>query len=672
MIDICSYLAGQWVPPNNTAKPVLSAVTGDAIARAGNSHALLPEALDLARTTAAPSLRSMTFHQRAAIIKAVATHLNQHKDELYALSLHAGSTLADAKVDIDGGITTMFVFASKAKRELPEARVLPDGALEQLSRHGSFVGQHVFTPRQGVAVQINAFNFPVWGMLEKLAPALLAGVPSIVKPATVTSYVAAHCFRLMIDSGLLPEHSCQLLIGHSELAPLLGNQDSVSFTGSAKTANLLRNNAGFTKNGVRFNAEQDSINAAVLGPDAQADTPEFDLLIKEVTHEITSKAGQKCTAIRRVLVPRAMLPIVSDALLAQFAAIKTGNPADNSTTMGPLVSKTQQQTVLQTIEQLQQQATLLTTNDTQATLMRDYADGAFVAPSLLRCGDPFNATIVHSVEAFGPVSTLMPYDNIEEACSLLNLGGGSLVASVFTKDAAVVKNVVESSGAFHGRIYFNNEHSMVEATGHGSPLPHMIHAGPGRAGGGEELGGIRAVKFHMQRTAIQGHPNIIAAALGNYVPNSQQTTLDAHPFTLRFGELTPGDTLNTASRTITLDDIEQFAHFTGDTFYAHMDDAAAAANPFFPGRVAHGYLLLSFAAGLFVQPDPGPVLANTGLSDLVFSKPVVPGDSIKVALTVKTKKARNPEYGEVFWHVQISNQDDDLVATYTLHTMNAI
>ena len=672
MIEVSSYLAGQWVDPDSNAKPIHSAVTGEPVARAGNAQTRLSDALECARTKAAPALREMTFHQRATAIKTLATYLNEHKEALYRLSLHAGSTLRDAKVDIDGGIGTLFGFASKAKRELPDACVLAEGEVEQLSRNGSFVGQHVLTPRQGIAVQINAFNFPVWGMLEKLAPAILAGVPSLVKPATVTSYITEHCMRLIIESGALPLHTCQLLIGQCEFAPLLTSQDSISFTGSARTAISLRSHPIIAERGIRFNAEQDSLNAAVLGPDANAGSTEFDLLIKEIAHEITSKAGQKCTAIRRVLVPEALMDTVSDALNAKIAAIKVGDPADSDTDMGPLVSKTQQQDVLQTVEQLTQHTTMISDPGAQQKLGDSYANGAFVAPCLLACNNPFDATLVHQLEAFGPVATLMPYKTISDACALLNLGDGSLVASVFTQDKQVIKQVVTHSGAFHGRLYFNNAHSMNEATGHGAPLPHMVHSGPGRAGDGEELGGMRAVKFHMQRTAIQGHPDIVSAATGVFVPGSEQTALDSHPFTLRFGELITGNTLYTGSRTITLDDIEHFAHFTGDTFYAHMDEAAAKANPFFPGRVAHGYLLLSFAAGLFVQPDPGPVLANTGLSDLVFSKPVVPGDAINVALTVKSKKQRNPEYGEVLWHVEINNQDDERVASYTLHTMNAI
>jgi len=606
------------------------------------------------------------------LIKQLASYLNEHRDELYALSTHSGATLSDAKIDIDGGIGTLFVFASKAKRELPNARVLCEGDVEQLSRHGTFIGQHVLTPRHGVAVQINAFNFPVWGMLEKFAPAFIAGVPSIVKPATVTSYITECCFRMLLESGLLPEHSAQLLIGQSDFASLLNNQDSLSFTGSADTAILLRSNSALIKNGVRFNAEQDSINTAMLGPDIKAGSDDFNLLLKEVTHEISSKAGQKCTAIRRVLVPAHLLHDVSDALAAKFAKIKVGDPGDDDSTMGALVSQSQKQSVLQTIRALSSEATAINDDAAQSAIDAEFPQGAFIAPRLLRCDKPTDAKVIHELEAFGPVATLMPYQDTEQACALMNRGQGSLVASVITQDKDVISSVVEKSGAYHGRLYFNNQHSMKEATGHGSPLPHMVHAGPGRAGDGEELGGVRAVKFHMQRTAIQGHPDVIAAASHTYVPGAKQTELSAHPFTLRFGELNPGDTLNTTSRIITLEDIEQFAYFTGDTFYAHMDDEAAAANPFFPGRVAHGYLLLSFAAGLFVQPDPGPVLANTGLSDLVFRKPVSPGDAIKVALTVKTKKQRNPEYGEVFWHVAINNQDDEPVATYTLHTMNAI
>ncbi|UWQ24199.1 phenylacetic acid degradation bifunctional protein PaaZ [Leisingera aquaemixtae] len=673
LLEISSFAAGQWVAPGAGARNIASAITGEVIASAGNDALDVQGMLDYARTVGGPALRKLTFHDRARMLKALAGHLNQHKQALYDLSFNTGATQSDHMIDIDGGIGTMFVFASKGRREMPDGHVYLDGEVEQLSRNGTFLGQHICTPLRGVAVHINAFNFPVWGMLEKLAPTLLAGVPAIVKPATNSCYVTELAVKLMLDSGILPEGALQLVSGGlGDMLDHLTMQDVVSFTGSANTALKLRANPVILENSVRFVAEQDSLNASILGPDAQPGTPEFDLFVKEVSREMTTKAGQKCTAIRRIIAPQAQVDAVIEALSARLAKTQIGDPRLETTRMGALVSNSQKRDVLEKAAIIGQEAERVFGDPDNFSVDGADADiGAFVPPMLFHCADPDNAQRVHDTEAFGPVSTIMGYRDLDHAIALANRGQGSLVASVITHDAAVAREVAIGAGAYHGRLYFNNRDSMKESTGHGSPLPHMVHGGPGRAGGGEEMGGVRGVKHYMQRTAIQGSPDILSAIGEKWVPGGTEVKGPAHPFTRKFGELSIGETLHTAPRTVTLEDIETFAHFTGDTFYAHMDDDAAKRNPFFPGRVAHGYLLLSFAAGMFVQPDEGPVLANTGLDSLRFMKPVSAGDSIKVRLTVKKKTPRNEEYGEVRWHVTLTNQDDEIAAEYELLTMNA-
>ena len=664
---IKSFAAGQWIAPDSSARPIADAVTGDVFAQAGNAGLDAQAMLDHARTKGGPNLRAMGFHDRAKMIKALATHLGQHKDALYDLSFRTGATQKDHLIDIDGGIGTMFVFASKGRREMPDGHVYVDGDVEQLSRNGTFLGQHICTPLQGVAVHINAFNFPVWGMLEKLAPTLLAGVPAIVKPATASCYVTELAVQIMLSSGILPDGALQLVSGGlGDMLDHLTMQDVVSFTGSAATALMLRSAPHILETGVRFVAEQDSLNASILGADAVQGTPEFDLFVKEVHREMTTKAGQKCTAIRRIMVPDALVGPVADALSDRLSKTIVGDPRDAATGMGALVSAGQKADVLEKATTLATEATCVFGD------MDAYAGkGAFVSPLLFRCDTPDTATRIHDTEAFGPVSTIMGYRDTDHAIELVNRGQGSLVASVITHDTDFAKEVTLGAAAYHGRLYFNDRTSMSESTGHGSPLPHMVHGGPGRAGGGEELGGVRGVMHYMQRTAIQGSPDMLSAITGQYVAGATQTKGPAHPFTRRFNELSIGETLNSPARVVTMDDIENFSHFTGDTFYAHMDDAAAKRNPFFPGRVAHGYLLLSFAAGLFVEPNEGPVLANTGLEDLRFMKPVEAGSAIKVHLTVKRKTRRTDDYGEVRWAVRLTDQEDEAVAEYTLLTMNA-
>ena len=673
LINVHSFLGGEWRPADDGARGIASAVTGEPLAIAGQASLDTEAMLEFARTKGGPALRAMSFHDRARMLKALALELSKFKDELYALSHTTGATKPDAMIDVDGGISTMLVYASKGRREMPDGHIYVEGELEMLSRSGTFVGQHVATSLKGVAVHINAFNFPVWGMLEKLAPTLLAGMPAIVKPATATCHVTEQCVRRMIESGLLPEGAVQLVAGGlGDLLDRLDYQDVVGFTGSAKTALMLRSSPKLLERSVRFVAEQDSLNASVLGPDVTEGSPEFDILVKEVVREMTAKAGQKCTAIRRILVPQALLGPVGDAIIEKLGKIRIGDPALETTRMGALASAAQKADVRDKAARIAAECRVLTGNPDEFEVDgADASRGAFVPPMLFACDNPDAADAVHSVEAFGPVATLMPYRDLAHAGALMNRGRGSLVASVITHDPAVARALLLDAGASHGRIYVNNRDSAKEATGHGSPLPHMLHGGPGRAGGGEELGGIRGVMHYMQRTAIQGSPDILTAIGEQWVPGAREITDRAHPFTRTFTELDLGETFHSDSREVTLEDIETFAHFTGDTFYAHMDEEAAKANPFFPGRVAHGYLLLSFAAGLFVEPSPGPVLANTGLDGLKFMKPVSPGDAISVRLTVKRKTRRTDEYGEVRWHVAVLNQDGEDVAEYELHTMNA-
>ncbi len=667
-----SFAAGEWVGPDGSAREIESAVTGAVIARAG-ARLDFQAMLDYGREVGGPALRAMTFHDRARMLKALAAYLNERKAALYEVSFDTGATQSDHLIDIDGGIGTMFVFASKGRREMPDAHVYRDGGVEQLSREGTFLGQHICTPLQGVAVHINAFNFPVWGMLEKLAPTLLAGVPAIVKPATASAYVTEACFTMMVESGILPEGAVQLVTGGTgDLLERLTCQDVVSFTGSAATAGKLRATPGLAENSVRFIAEQDSLNASILGADAGPGSPEFDLFVKEASREMTVKAGQKCTAIRRILVPEGQVTPVIEAVSARLAKTVIGDPRLEGVRMGALISQAQRRDVLEMAGRIGAEAERVF-GDPEAfdVTGADAAAGAFVPPMLFHCADPDRAEAVHALEAFGPVATVMGYRDTGHAVELANRGQGSLVASVITHDTGIAREIVLGAGAFHGRLYFNNRDSMKEATGHGSPLPHMVHGGPGRAGGGEEMGGVRGVMHYMQRTAIQGSPEILTAIGEAWVPGAVERKARRHPFRRTFHELQIGETLVTEEREVTLKDIETFAHFTGDTFYAHMDEEAASANPFFPGREAHGYLLLSFAAGMFVDPDPGPVLANTGLDGLRFQKPVSPGDRIRVRLVVKQKTPRNEDYGEVRWHVTLTNQDGDQVAEYELLTMNA-
>jgi len=668
-----SYIGGAWVDPADDGRPVLDAVTGDEVARVSSAGIDFGAALGYGRSVGGPALRELTFHQRAALLKSVGLLLREHRQELYALSARTGATLADSKFDVDGGIGVLLSYASKARRELPNDAVLTEGPVEPLGKGGTFVGQHILTPLHGVAVQINAFNFPVWGPLEKFAPAFIAGVPSLVKPATQTAYLTARLVELMAGSGLLPPGSLQLVCGSAgDLLDHLGEEDLVSFTGSAATARQLRAHPAVVGRSVRFNAEADSLNCSILGPDAGPGTPEFDLYVRQLVSEMTVKAGQKCTAIRRALVPAAVAGQVAEAVRDRLARVVVGNPAEESVRMGALASLEQREEVRRSVKTLLSAGRLVFGDPDHVEVVGASAErGAFLAPLLLQNEDAARPE-PHQVEAFGPVSTIISYRDTAGVIELAARGRGSLAGSVVTADAGFARDVVLGLAPWHGRILVLDHDDAAESTGHGSPLPVLVHGGPGRAGGGEEMGGIRGVQHHMQRTAVQASPRVLSAVTGRWLPGAGRDAEGGHPFRKSLAELRIGDTVVAGPRQVTLADIEHFADFTGDTFYAHMDEDAARANPFFDGRVAHGYLIVSFAAGLFVQPDPGPVLANYGLENLRFLTPVYPGDELTVTLTCKQITPReDAEYGEVRWDVDVTNQEGKSVATYDVLTLVA-
>jgi oxepin-CoA hydrolase/3-oxo-5,6-dehydrosuberyl-CoA semialdehyde dehydrogenase len=670
-----NYALGEWVEGSGDGTQLVHAVTGAPIAVASSAGLDFKAMLEYAREVGGPTLRRMTFHERARMLKALALKLQERKEEFYRISAATGATKTDHWIDIDGGIGTLFAYASRGRREFPDETFYVDGGVEALSKGGSFVGRHICVPIEGAAVHINAFNFPTWGMLEKLAVSLLAGVPCIVKPATVTSYLTEAVFRAMIETGILPRGTVQLICGSAgDLLDHITMQDAVAFTGSASTGQMLKRGSAMAENNVRFNQEADSLNYSMLGPDARPGTEEFDLFIKEVAREMTVKAGQKCTAIRRTIVPDAMVDDVIAALRKRLSAVTVGDPAVDGVRMGPLAGKAQVKEVRRSLDALLDSTELVHGGSDAYEIVGASADaGAFFPITLLYADRPFARTAPHDVEAFGPVNTVMPYASVDEAIALAKLGRGSLVGSLFTADDRVAREVVMGTAAYHGRLMMVNRHSAKESTGHGSPMPHLVHGGPGRAGGGEEMGGVRGVMHYMQRTALQGSPTTLAAVTREWTSGATQLGDRVHPFRKYFEELEIGETLLTHRRTITEADIVNFAGISGDFFYAHMDDIAARES-FFERRVAHGYFVISAAAGLFVDPAPGPVLANYGLENLRFVKPVYVGDTIRVRLTCKQKTAKEDREGQVpqgvvAWDVEVSNQDNEPVAIYTVLTL---
>ncbi|GAA1124289.1 phenylacetic acid degradation bifunctional protein PaaZ [Arthrobacter flavus] len=679
-----SFIEDAWWTPDATSlternsAEVRDASTGETLAVVSTEGLDVARVVDYARTTGQQALGEFTFHQRALKLKALAQFLNDQRTSLYELSARTGATKIDSMVDIDGGIGVLFTFGSKGRRELPNSNVVVDGPPETLSKDGSFLGEHIYTRIPGAAVQINAFNFPVWGMLEKLAPAFLAGVPTIVKPATPTGYLTAAVVKFIIESNILPQGALQLISGSArDLLDYLDYRDLVSFTGSASTANKLKSHDNVVHGGVRFTSETDSLNAAILGEDAVPGTPEFDAFVKSLVTEITVKAGQKCTSIRRTIVPKALVnDVVAAARERIEQRIVLGDPRAEGVTMGALASLDQLRDVRSAVETMIAAGGELAYGSLDAPRVTradgtvdTVADGAFMSPVLLTWENA-EAIELHTIEAFGPVASVIGYDDAAHAVRLAALGAGSLVATVCTNDPEVARELVLGIAAHHGRVLMLNREDARSSTGHGSPVPHLVHGGPGRAGGGEELGGIRSVLHHMQRTAIQGSPNMLTAVTGVWHTGADQRFDDAHPFRKNLATLQIGDAVRSDLRQVTLEDITAFASTTGDTFYAHTNEEASAANPFFPGIVAHGYLLLSWGAGLFVDPAPGPVLANYGLENLRFITPVAAGDSIRVTLTAKRITPReDEEYGEVAWDAVLHNQNDEIVATYDVLTL---
>src|SRR5689334_12650202 len=675
MTRIQSYALGEWVDGAGTGTTLYDAVTGEEIGIASSEGLDFAAMLDFGRRTGGPALRRRTFHERARMLKALALQLTERKEDFYRVSRFTGATRGDSWIDIDGGIGTLFAYASRGRREFPDETYFVDGGPEALSKGGTFIGRHICVPLEGVAVQINAFNFPVWGMLEKLATSFLAGMPSIVKPATVTCYLTEVIARAIVESNILPRGSFQLVCGSAgDLLDHLTSQDTLAFTGSAATARQLRSTPAILEHNVRFNQEADSLNFSMLGPDAVVGSEEFDLFVKEVAKEMTVKAGQKCTAIRRTLVPASLVDDVAKAIGKRLAGVKVGNPSLEGVRMGPLAGRSQRREVATNTEKLRRATELLYGGaDSLDVVGADPEKGAFFPATLLYTERPFEHTEPHDIEAFGPVNTVMPYDSLDEAIELAKLGKGSLVGSLFTARDEVAREVALGTAAYHGRLMIVNRHSAKESTGHGSPLPHLVHGGPGRAGGGEEMGGVRGVLHYMQRTALQGAPQTLTAVTHEWSKGAAERLDRVHPFRKYFEELEIGETLVTHRRTVTESDVVNFAGISGDFFYAHMDDVAARES-LFERRVAHGYFVLSAAAGLFVDPAPGPVLANYGLEGLRFVKPVYIGDTIHARLTCKQKTIKEDREGQipqgvVHWDVEVRNQNDEPVAVYTILTL---
>jgi oxepin-CoA hydrolase / 3-oxo-5,6-dehydrosuberyl-CoA semialdehyde dehydrogenase len=668
-----SFIGGRW-HGKEARQPLHSALNNSLIYHTHAEEIDFGEVLDHGRKTGIPALMALDFQQRAARLKALALYLMERKEHLYEISRFTGATRPDSWVDVEGGIGTLFAYASIGSRELPSSNVLHEGPAMALGKRGGFAGTHILVPRGGVAVHINAFNFPIWGLLEKFAPSFLAAMPCIGKPATATSYVTEALVRMMIDSGLLPDGALQLVIGGTgDLLDRLTGFDAVTFTGSADTAQKLRANRNLIANSVPFTAEADSLNCAILAPDVTPDDPEFDLFVKEVAREMTGKAGQKCTAIRRVIVPRERVDAVAERLRDRLSKVTIGDPSIEGVRMGALASKDQQRDVAAQVERLLAGNELL--HGGELKLVGDGVhEGAFFAPTLVMCRNAMENEAVHDVEAFGPVSTLMPYEGIDEALALAAKGKGSLVSTLVTKDPKTAAYAVPVAAAHHGRVLVLEREASVDSTGHGSPLPQLKHGGPGRAGGGEELGGIRAVKHFLQRTAVQGSPTMLSAITGEYVRGGAVRESEVHPFRRHFEDLRVGDSLLTHRRTVSEADIVNFGGVSGDYFYMHFDDIAAKDTQF-GKRIAHGYFVLSAAAGLFVSPAPGPVLANYGLDNLRFITPVAIGDTIRARLTCKRKVDRNRTddkgvgQGVVAWDVQVTNQRDELVASYDILTL---
>jgi len=687
MNKIQHYVQGQWTTGKEEGVPVLDAVTGDVFTCVAIEGLDIPEILNYGRTKGGEVLRKMTFQERGNMLKSLALYLNKRKEQFYDISYRTGATRVDSWIDIEGGFGNLFANASLRKL-FPNQPYHVEGDPIDLSRGGRFMAHHIMVPKKGVAIHINAFNFPVWGMLEKCAVNWMAGMPAVVLPAPSSSYLAEAVAKEIIASGILPEGALQIINGTVKtILDTVESQDVVTFTGSASTGRLLKAHPRIIQEAVPFTMEADSLNASILGEDAVSGTPEFDIFIKEVRKEMTVKAGQKCTAIRRIIVPENLVEDVQIALGKALDKVTIGDPRLKEVRMGSLVSKQQVEAVKNSIKDLAKEAQIVYGNlDKIDTIGADAKKGAFISPILLRADNPLNNSAIHEREAFGPVSTIMPYKTIDEAITLSQMGKGSLVSSITTNNDEIAKDYVVNAASHHGRILVLNRESAKESTGHGSPLPYLTHGGPGRAGGGEEMGGMRGIKHYMQRTAIQGSPTTLTEITGIYQQNAKYKEAEQHPFQYHWEDIQPGMSLKTHKRTLTDTDIQNFANLTWDHFYAHTDITSLDGS-IFEKRTAHGYFIISAAAGLFVYPNKGPVSANYGLDSIRFLRPLYHNDTIYVRLTCKEKVDRDVASAEhpsgiVKWHVEVfdanfenrpesqkTDKDSPLVAVATILTM---
>jgi oxepin-CoA hydrolase/3-oxo-5,6-dehydrosuberyl-CoA semialdehyde dehydrogenase len=670
-----NYALGSWIKGDGEGTTLFNAITAKEIGRASSKGLDFSEMMSYARKVGGTKLRKMTFQERGLMLKALALHLHSIKNKFYALSTQTGATKVDSWIDIEGGIGNIFANAS-LRKNFPDLPYHVDGDMAPLSKNGTFIGHHIMMPREGVALHINAFNFPIWGMLEKIAVNLMAGVPAIVKPATITCFLTEMMVREIVDSKILPEGSLQLICGSARgIIDNVETGDIVTFTGSASTGMMLKSNPRLIEKAVSFNMEADSLNCSVLGEDAIPGTPEFDLFIKEVQREMTVKAGQKCTAVRRIIVPEKVVEDVQIALGKRLSKTTIGDPSIEGVRMGSLAGNEQKIEVTEKVLQLAQSQEIVYGSLKEFEVTgADKNKGAFISPILFLNDDPFNKTDCHNVEAFGPVSTILPYKTIDEAIELARMGKGSLVCSIITNDMKIAEQFVLGAASMHGRILVLNEACSKESTGHGSPMPLLTHGGPGRAGGGEEMGGIRGIKHYLQRTAIQGHPTTITALTKQYQVGGAQNTEGPHVFRKHFEEIEIGDTVITDKHLVTLDNINEFAELSGDKFYAHMDENSLDGT-IFTERVAHGYFIMSKAAGLFVDPAKGPVLLNYGIDECRFTKPVYPGMTIGVRFTAKEKisqeKREDDEFskGIVKFLVDVYDDEGETVMLATILTM---
>jgi oxepin-CoA hydrolase/3-oxo-5,6-dehydrosuberyl-CoA semialdehyde dehydrogenase len=669
-----NYVMGRWMAGEGEELLATDAVTGEPLGSVSSAGLDYEAILDYGRRTGGPALRQLTFQERGLMLKALALHLMKVKDKFYELSYRTGATRMDGWIDIEGGIGNLFANAS-LRRQFPDLPYHVDGEYAPLSRGGTFIGHHIMTPKRGVVVHINAFNFPIWGMLEKVAVNWMAGVPTVVKPSEHTSYLTELMVREIIDSQILPEGAIQLVSGLGRgILDHVTTGDTVTFTGSATTGKKLQALPHIIERSVDFNLEADSLNAAVLGPDVEPGSPEFDLFVKEIQREMTVKAGQKCTAIRRAIVPENRLEAVQEALVARLQKTPIGDPRQKEVRMGALANHIQVERLEKNLGRLADTMEVIYGPKELELVGADPSKGAFVPPTLFRSERPLEEEAVHEVECFGPVSSLLPYRDLSEAAELANRGKGSLVSTIATADDKLAREYVLEASTMHGRILVLNRHSAKESTGHGSPMPLLTHGGPGRAGGGEEMGGVRGIKHYLQRTAIQGHPDTISAITQQYQPGASRPESEVHLFRKHFEDLRVGDTVYTHKHTVTDADIASFAQVSGDNFYAHVDETSLEET-IFEGKVAHGYYILSKAAGMFVEPRKGPVLLNYGIDECRFTKPVYPGMTIGVKFTVQEKIRQEKKSEEdiakgiVKFYVDVYDEEGESVALATILTM---